>query len=154
MNKKDEDLYIVLIRYGRENLETGVSFDETIEFLKTKGAEFSKAHLRRIFPAAFLKPSDSPGSPSDCDPIPEHGESVKRFLRIQSYFHLLEYEELQEARQQAKSARSLAITAIFISAFLALASIGFSYYQVTHPQDVIIKNNPEVIVKDHEGEKQ
>ncbi len=132
MNKKDEDLYIALIRYGRDHLKEGVDRDQAKQYLIEKGYSFDDGDRQFLFTRLFNDTFVSQGFIGS-----------KGFLLLSSYFNLLEYEELNEARQQAKDAKKMAIIAIFISAFLALASIGFSYYQVTHPQDVIIKNKTE-----------
>ncbi len=48
-------------------------------------------------------------------------------------FRLLEYKELQEARESASTAKKHALIAIGISIVAFIASVGFSIYQITTP---------------------
>jgi len=52
------------------------------------------------------------------------------YLNSDAYFKLLDYEELKQARKSSKEAKTMAFWAICISGFLALFSIGLSFYQI------------------------
>jgi len=55
---------------------------------------------------------------------PETRTSIFK-LSFEGYFKLLEYDELQEARESARQARFYAISAIFLSAISSLLNVYF-----------------------------
>ena len=61
-------------------------------------------------------------------------------LSSDAYFQLLEHEELEEARASSRQALHVAIGAICISIFTALASIGVQIYQLRTPADVVVSD--------------
>ncbi len=116
MRKKDKDesdLYITMIRYGKDNLSKGVKFDELEKHLKDKEFKPEREKDDLLWVHSFRDIYYNPKSGTkDIGGFSIH---EKCFLRIESYFKLLEYDELNEARQSAKSAKLTAIIAIFIS---------------------------------------
>lgn len=139
-----EDLYITLLRYGRDHLENGVTYTEVRAHLEKNGFNFrdnnnyKDKHLRRLFPSLFFSPGSSPNAPVDHDPIMDHSEGVRRHLRTEAYFQLLEYEELNEARASSRKAHWTAIFAIIISIIAMGFSVYYSHLQLTTPSHVII----------------
>ena len=59
-------------------------------------------------------------------------------LNIEAYFHLLEHEELEEARTSSKNALLVATIAIGISIITAVASI---WIQLKIPTDVVVSGS-------------
>lgn len=118
MSKKD-NLYITMLRYGRERMESGESvksISEMSEYLRGEGHEFHKSQLDNIFVDAFQRFTVKTGG------------STQYTLTMGSYFNLLEHEELQEARQSSADAKRMAFWAIIISGALAAGSIGLQVY--------------------------
>jgi len=60
-------------------------------------------------------------------------ENITAWCTANDRFRLLEYQELQEARESAATAKKHALIAICISIASLLASICFSIYQVATP---------------------
>ena len=108
-----EDIYIELLRYGKEHLADGVTFGET------------RSYLQELRPEAHLVQSDR----ELYDTFNElfnnmSSQGSDRYgLSMEGYFHLLDHDELQEARKSSRNALRVAIGAIIISAILAAASI-------------------------------
>ncbi len=104
--KPSDDLYIRVLKYCRDNIETPVTPDAVVKYLNdTYGYEFRKyiehTELSEIF--EFTLGYRNLGNTT---PYPMKGEA---------YFKLLEYEELSEARKNAREARWLSIAAIVIA---------------------------------------
>ncbi|MFQ5432359.1 MAG: hypothetical protein ACE5EN_07640 [Nitrospinota bacterium] len=115
--KKKEDLYITLIRYGREHLKNGTDTDAAYNYLKEQGFVFeekNQALFGNVFHTIFYRPVITRGN---------------YFLKLEYYFQLLEYEELNEARNNSSWAHFFAICAIMIS-------IMVGGYQIFKPSEV------------------
>jgi len=88
-----EDIYIISLRYFKDNLENGITFRDYINFVNSVYVNsFKKYQLYgRLFDQITgIKHSSN--------------EDLKTFASIESIFRLLEYEELQLATQQATAA--------------------------------------------------
>jgi len=112
-----EDIYIELLRYGREHLTDGVTLSETLSYLK------------KLQPESVLVQSEEDFARTFNDACPYIGASMesKRVLSMEHYFNLLEHDELREARQSSRNALWVAIGAIVISGVLSGVSV---YLQV------------------------
>ena len=126
MAKKD-DAYIALIKFVKnKTAETGLMTKEEGEsFLRENYKDLNRKALERLFgdvvePVAMAAGKEPP--------------TLFR-LPIEAYFHLLEHEELEEARTSSRHALRVAIGAILISFVTAVASITI---QLTSPTDVVI----------------
>ncbi len=117
---KKDDLYIAILKYGKEHLQEGVTSEDLIKFLEHKKYEYQYDGymFKGIFLDVFRKPTGTVGGRNLC------------FMKMEAYFQLLEYEELKEARQSSKTATWIAIVAIIISAGLAFASIILGLVQI------------------------
>ena len=49
MSKKKEDLHIALLKFGRDKLENGITFEELCEHIKNSGYEVSDERLKAYF---------------------------------------------------------------------------------------------------------
>jgi len=114
-----EDLYIEMLRYGKQHLADGVTESELLSY------------LQKLQPESVLVQSSGTFFNTFDEAFPFIGElslDGRRFLSMEGYFNLLEHDELQEARQSSRNALWVAIGAIVISAILAGVSI---YVQLT-----------------------
>jgi hypothetical protein len=113
MAKKKRDLYISLLHFGREQLEHPVTMAEARAHLRATnvGEEFvlNDIWFGDLFDDAFYRVSSY--------------NEARWALKMESYFQLLEYEELHEARQSSFRATMLAIVAIFISSAIGVISV-------------------------------
>jgi hypothetical protein len=130
---KKDDLYIASLKYGKNNLMDGVTCVGLIKHLDELGYQFETTGdktrlLSKIFTSIFEWPhaAKSPGS------IVSDNLTIC-YMKFDAYFSLLEHEELQDARQSAKTAKYIAIIAIGISIIATLFSIHFSVKQISSP---------------------
>jgi len=88
---KKDDMYIALIKFVKEKtLETGVmTLKDGTDYLKENDRGITDQTAMHFFTAV---------APRDAE-IGTSGERQNYRLSINSYFHLLEFEELQEARE-------------------------------------------------------
>ncbi|KKU29935.1 hypothetical protein A3G55_01310 [Candidatus Giovannonibacteria bacterium RIFCSPLOWO2_12_FULL_44_25] len=135
IQKNSDNLYIALIKYGKEKLTEGVNYKEAQEHLTKIGFDFKNPQISHLFRDAFLHIFGTEQEKvNGFYPGVEH----KKFLGVEAYFNLLDHEELQHARQSSAEAKKLAITAIWISAGLAFFSILLSIIQIWHTSEIEI----------------
>lgn len=107
-----DDLYIELLRYGKKHLADGVTIKE------------AQAHLDNLYPKSAVVES-LPSFTRVFDQVfrQELGgsEPFVQYFTMEGYFHLLEHEELKQARRSSNIALGVAIAAIIISIFVQLA---------------------------------
>lgn len=115
MAKKD-DVYIALIKFVKgETIETGMlSYGDCENYLTETYPELSARPLQALINDVT----------SRLEPPYGGSDQNQRKLRIESYFHLLEHFELEEARASSLKALQRSTIAIGVSILLALASIG------------------------------
>lgn len=107
--KPSDDLYIRVLKYCRDNIETPVTPDAVVKYLNdTYDYEF-RSHLEHTELEEIFEFTFGNRGLSNITPYPMKGEA---------YFRLLEYEELSEARKNAREARWLSIAAIIIAVFV------------------------------------
>lgn len=110
-----EDIYISAMRYGCDNLNTGVTIDEVREHLKAKGFVFDSVEEGQRFSYIFNNVYSGPTGKG-------FRSEQKCYITIESYFKLLEYEELSHARESSKSAARHATLAIWIASLSFICS--------------------------------
>jgi len=98
-----EDIYIDLLRYGSEHLVDGVTIPEVM------------AHVREFQPESRLVESENSFKSTFTHVFHPIWETDRYVLSMDGYFNLLEYDELQEARQSSRNALRVAVWAIAIS---------------------------------------
>ena len=117
-DKPKEDLYIAVLRWGREHLGEYTTPKDLFDLMNDRGFESpylsNFVAFQRLFWDTFTA-LDHPEEP--------YYERFEWVLSVESYFRLLEYEELNEARQSSTKALRLAVAAMIIAAGLAIASI-------------------------------
>lgn len=125
MAKKD-DVYIALIKFVKnKTAETGLMpFEDGQVFLRENYPDLNETALSRFVGDVL-------------EPVRMGNVTVHR-LRLESYFHLLEHEELQHARVSSNQALNRSTLAIVISAFLAITSILIQSYNFYFPTNVVV----------------
>lgn len=120
MSKRD-DPYIALIKFAKEQTrETGTMlYQSAFDFLTTGYPDLDTNFKHHAVEAICTTVAYA-----------DLARNVVR-LRLESYFHLLEYEELEEARASSRLALRVALYAIAISGALAAGSISIQVYQLT-----------------------
>ncbi len=124
MGKKKEDYYITLLKYARENMVVGegeVDYPAVFEHVRSLHSQVSEQAFKRTFLQAVVTVIYQ-GREAHEDDI---ASGTPLVLSLDAYFHLLEHEELQEARRASLNALIMATLALVISAGLASASIAF-----------------------------
>ena len=130
--KKKEDLFIEILKYGKENFENGVSFKELSEFIAKKEYPISDVLLVKHFQETF-EITDDEGKQYGGDKHILENANLKGRLSIESYFRLIEYEELKEARETSQNAMTRSSIAIGISILAMIISSLLSLYQINTP---------------------
>jgi hypothetical protein len=124
------ETYLEILRYGRSNLD-GVMYAKLLKHLNEKGLDFGQgmeltSHnttLKYIFKSNFL--SFNLESIDEINP-----EGIFYFLKRESLDYLLNYEEIEQARENSSKALKYAKWSLWVSATLAFASIVISLWQV------------------------
>lgn len=124
MFKKD-DLHIAILKYGRDEAEKGILFEELKSHIKDKGYDISEARLKAYFGETYeaVDLSKRVGSYDD-------RANERSSLTIESTFRLIEYEEFKNANSNSFRASVFAIIAIVISIITTSISICYSEKQL------------------------
>jgi hypothetical protein len=151
---KNDDLYISILRFGKEHLEQGLTFQKLLDHLDKIKLKYDETSVIVFFNELFMCKRHPEGN--NVSQKPKDNEVY--FLENEGYFKLLEYEELSEARQSSKKATTIAIIAIVISIIASTFSIYYSNMQLNTPtkieeSQIKIISNEKVVetVKDLES---
>ena len=112
---KKDDPYITFLKYTRGMMREGKTphFTETFAFVHDLHPAVKQDAFQNIFFQAMEPVADQEGvAASYADRIKN---KILYVLNMASYFHLLEYEELREARLASRTAAILALFAIVIA---------------------------------------
>lgn len=130
------DLLISLLRFGASRVPEGVTYGEAYQFLQSEGylskeefTDITKVKGERSEAAALKKRRVDWFFEQAFPARLNNDPTGQRYMTLDNYFHLVEHQELTEARQNATSAKKQAQIAIVISMFTILASVGVAYYQ-------------------------
>lgn len=112
--RKPDDLYIAVLKYGKKNMNEGMTAEDTEKYLNGLGYKFESiegnAHYEKFFRDIFCGSGDQ---------MQIKGSTLynkkKYFMNVEAYFRLLEYTELQEARKSSTRATWFASSALVIS---------------------------------------
>ena len=124
---KPDDLFIAVLKYGKQHLHEWVTSEDVKNHLKERGFDFEDKVIEILFEDAlgqtfaFFK---------------KKGEDLKYRMNMDSYFQLLEYEELHDARDSAAVAKKLALFAIMVSIAAMFISGYMSYKQMNAPLSI------------------
>jgi len=124
---KPDDLFIVVLKYGKEHLHEWITGDDVRQHLKERGFDLQdelikilvKDALGQIF--VYHKKKE---------------EVLKYRMHIDRYFQLLEYEELHDARNTAAEAKKQARTALWVTFTAMTFSIILSTLQLRTPLSI------------------
>lgn len=129
MKQKQDDIYIKILSFGKQNLGRPFKFVELKKYLKDEGYEYDDYAVTQLFMVLFTDKKRPSGNHPGGIP-PDDGEF---FLKHNGYFNLLEHEELLSARKSSLYATIFASIAIIISIISAATSIYFSNAQLNKP---------------------
>ncbi len=128
MTKVKEDLHIFILKYGRDKLESGATFDGLCEHLKNHGYDVGTERAAKYFwdnYEAFERKDipDTSGSGS-------FKKGAKFSLTVEATFRLIEYEEFKSANRSSLTATRYATAALVVSIVAAGMSLYFSNKQL------------------------
>jgi hypothetical protein len=138
--KKTDNIYIDALKFGLTKMQTGLSFNELVNHLKScMGYVFEPKYLeyfRIWFHQSFYNPDITIGLKYGTEAgirnltgqLPNLDEH-KLIMTAESYEILLDYEKLQQARESSIKAHNMGITAIVISVLLGVIQIAIGYLQ-------------------------
>ncbi len=126
MSMKREDLHIALLKYGRDKLENGITFEELREHIRNRGYEVSDDRLKNYVVWNY-ESLDRQGRSNPLEAI-EKGQKFS--LTVESTFRMIEYEELKSANHRSRIATGFATAALVVSFVAAICSIYFSDKQL------------------------
>ena len=112
---KKDDPYIIFLKYARKMMREGKTphFTEAFDYVHDVNLELKQDAFQNIFFQAMEPVADQEGvAASYADRIKN---KILYVLNMESYFHLLEHEELREARLASRTAAILALFAMVIS---------------------------------------
>ena len=133
MNK--EDIYLAILRFGKAKGVIGVTYDELYIHL------YKNEYITQEELAFFNERQKPHGSTRDkwlniCRlfeesfPVTNNG---RRLMSMDSYFKLIEHQELVDAKNNSLSAKRFSYAAIFIAVIAPTASLYFAYEQSQKP---------------------
>jgi len=120
----EDSIFIEVLKFGEEKGIEGVSFEKLKNWIyDDKDAGFTDTELvllKNIF--------------DECFEQSKVGNYIEEFnLKTEYYFRLIEYRELQESREAAKSANRNAMWAICISILAIIISAVLTFNQLNTP---------------------
>lgn len=123
MKAPKEDIYIEVLKFGKE---CGISGDFKIDNLFSHLAQ--KGYINEEEIQNYHNPSSGNQLSAELSKMRRieylyNQTEFQSSLHIESYFNLLEWEELSEARKNANEARALAIAALIVSSIGTLAAV-------------------------------
>ena len=135
MSKEREDLHIALLKYGRNRLEDGITFEQLREHIKNRGYKVSDERLKAYFWDNYeTLDRQERGSPQGAI------EKGLRFsLTVESTFRLIEYEEFKSANRSSRIATGFATAALIVS----IVAAGFSIYYSNKQLGASAKIDPD-----------
>lgn len=91
MAKKKDDLHIALLKFGKEKLESGVTFKQLQEHIKERGFDIGENRLLDYFVENYRSLEVTRRG----HPIGAANEGLRFSLTVDSTFRLIEHEELK-----------------------------------------------------------
>ncbi len=131
-----DDYYITFLKYARKKM----SFEGTIDYVDIFGhvhgihPEIKESNFKRTFLQAVVTVIFQGREARDED----ISNGTPMVLSLEAYFHLLEHEEMEEARQASKRAETHARRAIFVAIGIAILTLAFSINEHFAPNEVRI----------------
>ena len=137
--KSTDNIYIDALKFGVAKMQTGITFNEMLLHLEGrigwKIDEKYRGYLKLWFLKNFYNNDVSPhvifGNPNQVSSVVNDAQNYNGLVCVmtaEAYETLLDYEKLQQTRNDSKRAQKLAIIAIWISALMAAAQIVLQVY--------------------------
>jgi hypothetical protein len=123
-----DDLYIEILKFGKANLGNPISYDELESYLNETGLEYNEFAAMYLFSGAYVDESNPGGNQFRVT-----RDSKSFYLHMGGYSELLNYLELQEARESSRKAILIAALAIVVSILIPLISRLFQMKPNTKP---------------------
>ncbi len=133
MKSENSDLYINILRYAYKKSE-GFTLIELKKDLSLGDEHFAFLWNDLHYSKLFTK-TNKYRIPNNQD-----WNNEVLLLSFEGRFKLVEYDQLEEAKESGKKATIIAIIAILIS-------IAVAFYQIVIPQEVVVKNSPFMYFK-------
>lgn len=105
-------MYIAMLRYGKKNMATPLDREVILAEISGRYPDWDANHIDLMIVKVFEQQTHAT-------------EPTRYILSLDAYFHLLEHDELSEARKSSRTATWLAPAAMVISGSLAAYSIWF-----------------------------
>ena len=110
-NMSKDDFYVRVLRWAKKKGSEGFSLSDIEKDLSLTKNQFQLIdHTANVDESVFVGPDS---------------HTSKYELSFEGYFKLLEYDELQEARESARQARFYAISAMVLTAASSLINVYF-----------------------------
>ena len=118
---KPDDYYITFLKYAREKIreQAPIEFSDVFNYVHTKNPEVEELPFKRTYLGAMETVSHLGRAPHEDDIT----SGTPMVLKMEAYFHLLEHEELQDARKASRNAMYIALAAILLGAISTSAQI-------------------------------
>lgn len=124
-----DNIYIRALKIGADSLDEGISYNDIIEKLgiKERTGTF-KNNFRFWFYSNFYHDNTQRNLDNRRLFFPDELDSKKSILLGEAFINYLDYVELKEARQSAKTAKRYAIIAIWIAIVSIIAQTLFNIF--------------------------
>lgn len=128
----DKDFIRLIHEYAYEHLNDGVSYPDTVQYLRDNGVDVDdvkvKHSVQRTFSQVFV---DSNRASIGFD---TNFSGKDFYMLTDAYYRYLEYLELVESRKNAESAKKQSTIAICLTLLALLASIIIGILQFQQPK--------------------
>jgi len=134
---KKDDIYIEVLKFGRENLHKAITFKDLTGYLDKHKINYNDFITKHIFISKFI---NQKGQGRNINNEPDKNGLF--ILGNEGYFNLLEHEELKSANSSSRTATYFATAALLVSIIATSLSTYFFYRQqdsVTRLDELQIK---------------
>ena len=149
MSKKNEDLHITLLKFGKDHLEFGVTFQQLQGHIKKRGFDIEEKRLQDYFVENYRSLEITRRG----HPIGAADEGLRFSLTVDSTFRLIEHEELKRANQSSRIATYFATAALLVSFIAASFSIYFSNKQLESSTKIDQEQFSQILQLEFDGSK-
>lgn len=140
----ENNIFIEVLKFGAQKELTGCNFNELADVVLKEKTEINYSLLKDVFDECF-------------ELSVRNLSSNKYILKTEYYFRLLDYEELQQAKQASRESNRNALLAIIVSLFAIGLGIWTSFRPVSiNAEDIRVltqSNIPPQVQKVHLEQK-
>ena len=142
MNKNGLDLYITILKYGKEKEKYGTTNSDFFDYLMRNG--YITGENRDFIDGVFIEVFTNSNNEKDEKII----QGKKYYMNITSRIRLLEYEQLEQARSFAWKSMQVAISAIGITLLATILQIFMvQKVSITNTQDITLQESGTEIIE-------